>query len=206
MPSNYAPSGAPMPDTIPVLQTGEVATQDNFTDAQIKKMIDGIGWCQTALGGNGATITKTLAVKWVPVSGSDLAFNDGTYDAYDDAGNSGSQMTATIELPVGATLDEFRVYVDPAGGHTWPVQFTPICTIVGLVAATGATDNFGGLQAVDPSASAAAYNVYHDILVTGLALPIDSGMTYGLLFTSEHGTNSIVGLKAYGRVTIVYHY
>jgi len=206
MPSNYAPSGAPMPDTIPVLQTGEVATQDNFTDAQIKKMIDGIGWCQTALGGNGATIEKTLAVKWVPVSGSDLAFNDGTYDGYDDAGNSGSQMTATIELPVGATLDEFRVYVDPAGGHTWPVQFTPICTIVGLVAATGATDNFGGLQAVDPSASAAAYNIYHDILVTGLALPIDSGMTYGLLFTSEHGTNSIVGLRAYGRVTIVYHY
>ena len=206
MPSNYAPSGSPMPDTIPVLQTGEVATQDNFTDDQLKPMIDGIGWCQNALGGNGATITRTVSVKWTPVGGSDLSFNDGTYDTYDDAGNSGSQMSATIDLPIGATLDGFHVYVDPTGGHTWPVQFTPICTIVGLVAATGATDNFGGLQAVDPSASAAAYNIYHDIIASGLDLPIDTGMTYGLLFTSEHGTNSIAGLKAYGRVTIVYHY
>lgn len=205
MPQDYSPNGSPMPASIPVLLTGEVATQNNFTDAQIKPMVNGIGWCQTAFGGTGS-IERTVSVTWTPVSGSGLARNVDTYDTYDDSGNSGSQMSATLDLPIGATLDAFHVYVDPTGGHTWPVQYTPACTLVGLVAATGATDSFGGISATDPSTSAALYNVYHDIAASALALPVDPGMTYGLLFTGEHGTNSIAGLKAYGRITIVYHY
>ena len=204
MPQDYSPDGSPMPASIPVLLTGEVATQDNFTDAQIKPMVNGIGWCQSALGGTGS-ISRTVGVVWTPVSGSGLARNAGTYDTYDDSGNSGSQMSALLDLPIGATLDAFHVYVDPANGHTWPVQFPPTCTLVGLVAATGATTSFG-ITALDPSTSAALYNVYHDIIASGLALAVDPGMTYGLLFTSEQGTNSIAGLKAYGRITIVYHY
>ncbi len=206
MTTPYGPNGSPMPATLPLLGDGELCNQDDLMTAIIKPMINGIGWCQNALGGIGAHISRTVCVKWTPVGGSDLSFNDGTYDTYDDAGLSGSQMSATIDLPIGATLDEFHVYVDPANGHAWPVQFTPTCTLVGLVAATGATDTFGGITAFDPSTGASQYNIYHDIEATGLALPVSIGMTYGLLFTGEHGTNSIVGLKAYGRVTIVYHY
>lgn len=202
MSTPYSPNGDPMPASLPIIDTGELANEDSlFTDI-IKPMIDGIGYAQGAIGTG--SIIRVVSVNWLPASG--FVQSTGAFDSWVDAG-TGGVMSGIIDIPNGAKLDAFYVYVDPKNGHAAVPAVTPTAAFSSISVTTGAVVSLG-LVAQDPSASAAAYDVYHPILLASASMLTSNraSFTYGLIFTGESGADSDTDLKAFGRVKIVYHF
>jgi hypothetical protein len=106
-------------------------------------------------------------------------------------------LSFSVRLPPLGKLSEVRAVVSGAAGHAALPAVMPqlqirraICTIGSAAIA----DNSLGTQ-LDTSASFAAYELNHEIAITGLNHTIVTTDSYYIRFTGETGANSVSGLQ-----------
>jgi len=120
-------------------------------------------------------------------------------DAFDIVGTSSKgglpanvavseSIGAAIRVPHGNVLSSVTVYISPAVDGNLPAT-KPLVSVLRRDLNDGTVSTLGSLT--DPAASAAAYEQYHGITVSGLASTIDrSRYMYSIRFDGEAGANS----------------
>jgi hypothetical protein len=148
------------------------------TGSSVTRVVSGVAvartgtWTQNQFGGNLITAVDTLSQAVLPIQAWDL--------------------------PHGATLTGVSVRVIPAV-HASIASLTLPNVSLWSITAAGVSTQIGGTT-VDPSADVTAYNLNHEIAITGLSTLIDrSTKRYYMEVRSEFDApNALAGLILYG--------
>jgi hypothetical protein len=105
-----------------------------------------------------------------------------------------------LDLPHNAVLNEVHVMVDPPGSHAGMPSNKPSIRLHTI----NVTNNGGSfVPGLDATANLAAYEVPHEISITGQSITIDRTVNrYVLKVFGETGTNALPGMNIYGAWTV----
>lgn len=110
--------------------------------------------------------------------------------------NTGGQAVIPLDLPDGAVLDGFQIWIDPSNGHAGGGPATaPICELKRIALSTGTVSVLANPSDPTIATSLAAYEARHSFgITTGQNETIDvATYRYCLVFTPERGANNLAG-------------
>ncbi len=171
----------------------------NYWRTAISQAIDGTGGgtyapsSEIVIGGSGLRVSGAFGY------GSSSVTRTVDTDAFDIVGTSskgglpanvavGESIAFSLRVPHGNVLDSVVVYISPAVDGNLPAT-KPLVSVLRRDLTDGTSTTLGSLT--DPAASAAAYEQYHGITVSGLNSTVDrSKYVYSVRFDGEASTNA----------------
>jgi len=196
-------------------QTVVAATEINDAASLIPNLIDGVAGgtyspsskvtiTNLEMGGTNRLKVASRSIGPRALNGqvvSDMAsanrFTPNTANSWTAATASASCFVVVpLDVPDGATITAYSVYIDPAGGHgALPAAMPQI-----LLSSTAVATNSNSVHktTIDSSANVAAYEPFHAISDT-ISLVVDrAARRYFIVLQSEGGANALAGLVYIG--------
>lgn len=198
MPHTYTPTAA-RNATFTVPDDGDSANAASI-QTPVQQLADELEYIQDKIPGGivGAQVRFQVPLNFGPWNQDGRFGQDGVFITQASVASAGQVFfeLAGMNLVPNLTIKEIRVRIQPMTGHGALPATKPQITLTIVNGNTGAVSTFG--PQADTSANVSAYEIAHDIALTGLSVSMSSiTMRYYIDFRGEAGANSLAGLVVY---------